>query len=132
MALQMRLIPLLPPGGILNAAQVFTALHNGVRDQSAESVRFMSTYPPKPGKSRYRRTGTLRRSWSFTVKSGNRRVEGSVNSNSGIAPYNEDVQGENQRPLFETLGWRNVKDLEKKVGREFVGRLERIVKRAAP
>ncbi len=123
----MKLIPTIPKDGILSPEKLFVGLSNGVRDMAVESVRFMSTYPPKRGASRYRRTGTLRNSWSFSIKSGGKRIEGSVNSNSGIAPYNEEVQGENQDALFSMIGWKNVNDLQKKVDREFQGRLGRII-----
>lgn len=126
MTLQMRLIPISPPGGIVDSRRLFTALHSGIRDESAEGVRFMSVYPAKTSR-RYRRTGTLRRSWSFDVKSGQRRIEGRVGSNAGIAPYNEDVQGVNQDALFAAIGWRNVNDLERKVNRDLPGRFERII-----
>ena len=130
MALQAQMLPILPKAGLLNQKQLFVALHDAVRDQAAEGRTFMSTYPQKRGSSSYRRTGTLRNSWSFKVKSGSKRIEGTVGSNSGIAPYNEEVQGEKQDPLFAMLGWRNVEDLEKKTNREFPSAVERIIGRA--
>ena len=93
----------------------------------AEGVRFMSVYPPPPVRSRYIRRGKLRQSWSFQVVTGNQRIEGRVGSNSNVAPYNRDVQGEKQKPLFERIGWRNVKDLMKMMAEGFSEKVQKAV-----
>ncbi len=72
----------------------------------------MSTYPPQPAWTHYRRTGTLMRSWSFVRA---RRIGGALvakaGSNANVAPYNEQVQGARQQPLFARIGWRKVWDV---------------------
>ena len=71
--------------------------------------RVAQTYPPQrnPGHSR---TGTLRRSWSSGTMRSTGRIVGEVGSNSGMAPYNRKVQGENAERAFwaEGYGWPGV------------------------
>jgi len=124
---QFQFIPVTPPKGLGDIPKLFAILNNAVRDQVAEGVRFMSTYPAKPGGSSYRRTGTLRRSWSFAMKTGGGRIEGTIKSNQNVAPYNEDVQGEDQQALFKRIGWKNIKDLDKKIDKEFSKRVDDMV-----
>ncbi len=126
----MRMIPILPDRSFRqDTAKAFAAVNNAVRDTVADGVRLISDYPAQ-GRSRYRRTGTLRRSWGFSMKSGGRRIEGTVQSNSRIAPYNRDVQGENQKPLFERRGWRNVTDLIGFMGDLLPSRVQRALNEA--
>jgi len=126
-----RLIPIMPAQLFsADTTKAFAAMNNAVRDTVADGQRFISDYPSKPGRSRYRRTGTLRRSWTFNMKSGGRRIEGAVNSNSRIAPYNRDVQGENQRPVFDKIGWRTVVDLAKVMADDLPGKVQRALGRA--
>lgn len=124
--LQIQMIPIVPKGRLGNPAKLFALMHRGITDQAAEGVRFMSFYPPK---QKTDRTGTLRRSWSFRVVSGNRRIEGIIGSNPNIAPYNERVQGENQEEPWASIGWRNIKDLIKLIERSFPKRMQDLVGR---
>ena len=127
--LQIKMIPIVSEKPFGNIPRMFSLLHNAVRDQAAEGVRFMSVYPTKSG-SNYKRTGTLRKSWSFVIKTGGRLIEGIIGSNSNIAPYNEEVQGVNQDEIFATLGWRNVNDLGKVIDKEFPKRIQEMIGRA--
>ena len=102
-------------GDFGDSAKTFVLLANAVRDEAAEGERFMTQYPPEAPGGHYRRTGTLRKSWSSNVKTGGSKIEGEVGSAGNIAPYNEDVQGENKESLFKQIGWRNVEDLQSKV-----------------
>lgn len=128
--MQISMIPIGDSKGFGDTVKAFALLANVVRDECAEGVRFMSWYPPKSHSSHYVRTGTLRRSWSSNVKSGGSRIEGEVGSSSNIAPYNEDVQGENQDNIFERLGWRDVGDLESKINKSFPNRAQDQINKA--
>lgn len=126
-----RIIPIMPGVSFSSETnKAFAAISNVVRDTTADGVMFMTNYPAKRSGSRYIRTGTLRRSWNFSMKSGGGRIEGSVQSNSNVAPYNRDVQGENQRPLFERIGWHNVKELIALMGDDFPKRVQKALDKA--
>ncbi len=124
--LQTKMLPVGKDVELFNERQLFVALHDALRDEVADGVRFMSRYPAKPGRSTYRRTGTLRRSWFFKISSGMRRITGLVGSNANVAPYNVRVQGDDQLPHFERIGWRDTKTLSRVLGRSFTRRIERI------
>ncbi len=97
----------------------------------AEGNRFIAKYPPQRlRKSGYKRTNTLKRSWSFKVRNEGRRIIGTVGSNSNIAPYNRFVQGKRQRRLFRGAGWRNVNTLEARMTRQLISGVDTIMERA--
>ena len=125
--MQMQMIPIGKDIKLGDVPKLFVTLNDAVRDEVAEGVRFMSEYPPSPAGSTYRRTGTLRRSWSFEVKSGGGRIEGSVGSNSNVAPYNMTVQGDEQGSVFINIGWRDTKTLGKIMEKDFPGRCQSLV-----
>lgn len=127
--LQVKMIPIGIEKPFGDLPKMFVLLNNGVRDQAAEGVRFMSTYPPIRDSS-YRRTGTLRRSWSFSMRTGGGRIEGEIGSNSNIAPYNREVQGKEQTDLFWGKGWHNVTQLETMIDKDFPKRVQSLIGRA--
>jgi len=127
---QVKVIPITPTESLVNTPKLFVLLTAAVRDQVAEGVRLMSIYPPQLGRSKYRRTGTLRRSWSFGVTTGGGRIEGLVRSASNIAPYNREVQGEEQLLFFGRRGWANIKELDKQINRDFPKRMQDMINRA--
>lgn len=120
-------IQMVPIGdfGFKDTAKLMVILNDAVRDETAEGVRYMSVYPTKPPGSSYVRTGTLRRSWSSKVSSGSGSIEGTVGSQGSIAPYNEDVQGETQMPLFQRIGWRTTEDLRKQFDSKFADNVQK-------
>jgi|TARA_Y100000310_G_scaffold15622_1_gene15666 hypothetical protein len=124
---RLQLIPVTPKKPLGNIPKLVELLTNGVRDQAAEGVRLMSTYPPQPAKSRYRRTGTLRRSWNFALKTGGGIIQAIIQSNRRVAPYNEAVQGQDQAPLFEQIGWKTIKDLDKQIQKDFPKRMQDMI-----
>lgn len=104
-----------PIGGdkpLFDVEKMLSQLERDFTDLTSEGVRKMATYPVQRAGSRYRRTGTLGRSWSATptTRSGD-KIEAVIGSNSNIAPYNRDVEGDDQLPLFQALGWQNTNDL---------------------
>ncbi len=124
---EIRLIPIVPDKLFGDAPKVMAILHSAIRDQVAEGVRFMTWYPPQPPNSTYRRTTRLMASWSYSISSGSHRIEGRILSNSGIAPYNKDVQGVEQDYVFTRIGWRNVPELIEKIDDEFPERVQRLI-----
>ncbi len=105
----------------IDAVDIVRDLQRLMRNTVAEGNRFIAKYPPQRlRKSGYKRTGTLKRSWSFRVRNEGRRIVGTVGSNSNIAPYNRFVQGKRQRRLFRGAGWRNVNTLEARMVRSLI------------
>ena len=102
------------PGPLPSRSVIMAHLAGALRDVAAEGVRQMAEYPQAPPGQVYVRTGTLKRSWSFDKPrvEGN-RITSEIGSNASIAPYNEQVQGERQKPFFRARNWRNIEDLQK-------------------
>lgn len=99
---------------------------------TADGQRFIAKYPAQTlRKSGYRRTGTLKRSWSSKVTSTKTKISGVVGSNDNIAPYNKFVQGSPQSRLFAATAWRNIDDLRKEMENDFSKRIEDINERFA-
>ena len=119
------MIPIGHPEQIFkDAAKLFVVIEGAVRDEVAEGVRYMSTYPPKPAGSKYIRKGKLKDSWHFKVATGGGRIEGAVASQSNTAPYNEEVQGVGQEQIFRQIGWRNVDGLQKEFDTKFADKVQ--------
>ena len=97
---------------------------------TARGQRFIARYPAQRlTKSGYRRTGTLKRSWSSEVNVSSRRITGIVGSNSNIAPYNKFVQGlpQNVDKIFPQAGWKGVDDLAKVMENEVEKQIDAIL-----
>lgn len=83
------------------------AMRGGHNDATALLLRELKTYPPQRSGATYKRTGTLRRSWSRTIEGDGLEMRAIVGSNSNQAPYNRAVQDEErQRPAFRGR-WTN-------------------------
>lgn len=109
---RIRIIPIRPVGAQVNINGVRREIAGALRQVVAKGQRFIATYPPQRlTATGYRRTGTLRRSWSSRTDVTFGSISGTVGSNANIAPYNVFVQGSPQRPIFRTAGWRGVDDL---------------------
>ena len=116
---------------LINPPRLIVGLTNAVRDTVVEGRTYAAYYPPQRlTKTRYKRTGTLGRSWSFGVRVRPGQIEGDVGSNANIAPYNRRVQGARgqQDPMFRRAGWRNVDDLIKFVRPHFLKRVRLAVR----
>lgn len=124
--------PILPKGALIDRAQLTQALTAAVRDTQAEGVRLMATYPPQASNSRYKRTGTLKRSWSAppVVASGD-TITGEIGSNGGMAPYNEQVEGQAQDAAFAARGWPAVPALVALVEKQLPLRAQAEINRVA-
>ena len=128
MVTQLRIIPITSEGrGRLDVMKLTRDLKAAMVSTTANGQRFIARYPSQRlTKSGYRRTGTLKRSWSSSVKVSSRQIVGTVGSNSNIAPYNKFVQG---RPkdvvkIFPQAGWKGVDDLSKVLENELDKRVE--------
>ncbi len=104
--------PITFTASVVDAPRIIAALAQAVADTQAEGVRLMATYPPQQAGSRYKRTGTLKRSWSAEpVTISGDSISGVIGSNGGIAPYNIAVEGYDQDPFFAARNWPNVRNL---------------------
>ncbi len=110
--------------------ELVTGLGSIMTDVGAEGKRFISKYPPQTlTKTGYRRTGTLKRSWSFRVSKARAKLSVIVGSNSNIAPYNRPVQGRRQVRIFKRAGWRNLTLLQKKMETKFAKDADALIRR---
>ena len=93
------------PNARIDTRRLQIQVRDLMRDTVANGNRFIARYPAqKLRKTRYRRTNTLKRSWSFRVRQGGRDITGEVGSNSNIAPYNKYVQGRRPVRIFRQAG----------------------------
>ena len=127
-----------PTGAQVDAAGFAQDVTRMMRRAVIEGQRHIAKYPPQRlRKSGYRRTGTLKRSWSKRVTSAGTTLEGIVGSNSNIAPYNVEVQGtrrgtgRRQRRIFRRAGWRGVDELAEMMEDTVEKGLQQIVDRLA-
>lgn len=90
----------------------------------------LASYPPQKAGSRYRRTGTLGRSWSHKVIPQPDKIVGIVGSQGQIAPYNVLVQGAQQTALMKARGWKTPKDVIEKEWPKFRANIRKAVKGA--
>ncbi len=103
-----------------------------VRAVAANGQRWIATYPPQTlTATGYRRTGTLKRSWSHTVVRGPDSIAGIVGSNPNIAPYNRVVQGSPQAKIMQTAGWRGVDGLQNTMQNDLDRRVRASVRKFA-
>jgi hypothetical protein len=111
--------------------KIFQALYDAVRDTTSEGHRFIAEYPEPQvlNKTHYKRTGTLKKSWSSLTRASAQQIEGMVGSNGFMAPYNKDVQGPDQDPMFFRAGWHGVPELKIMMNAELSKRIEWNLKR---
>lgn len=127
-----RAVPIKPKGARINTASLTLDLQNAMRDVTSDGQRLAARYPPQTlRKSGYRRTGTLKRSWSSRVRTRTGSIVGEVGSNSNIAPYNRFVQGRKgqQARIFRRTRWTTVDDLEKVMQDDLNERVEEILRK---
>lgn len=89
----------------------------------------LSTYPPRPSQSTYRRTGTLGRRWTKDVQRNGETLVGSVGNNTAYAIY---VQSEQyQVAVHRATGWitdeQARSDKERAIMYEFDREIARII-----
>lgn len=96
-----RLMLLRAPG------RIDRALRAAMEDSTVLLLREQQTYPPQRTGSTYKRTNTLRRSWSRRIRQEGSELVGEVGSNSNIAPYNRYVQDQTQQATIHRGRWTN-------------------------
>ncbi len=132
MATTIRVVPIIPSDRAkVDTKALFAGLVQAVNNTNAQGKRFIAKYPPQRlTATGYRRTGTLKRSWSAKTDVSPSRIVGLVGSNGNIAPYNITVQGskkaKQQRELFGDAGWQGIDELVELMDDEFVDRTERV------
>lgn len=127
-----RAVPIKPKGARINTTALAMDLTNAMRDVTSDGQTLAARYPPQTlRKSGYRRTGTLKRSWSSRVRTRTGSIEGTVGSNSNMAPYNRFVQGRKgqQARIFRRTRWTTVDDLEKVMQDDLNERVEEILRK---
>ena len=131
MVTQLRIIPITSEGqGRLDVMKLTRDLKAAMVATTANGQRFIAKYPSQRlTKSNYRRTNTLKRSWSSSVSVSSRQIIGIVGSNSNIAPYNKFVQGSPKDvvKMFPQAGWKGVDDLSKVLENELDKRVDTIL-----
>ena len=93
---------------LLRAPQrIDRALRAGMEDSTVLLLREQQTYPPQRTGSTYRRTNTLRRSWSRRIRQEGSGIVGEVGSSGNTAPYNRYVQDQTQQANIHRGRWTN-------------------------
>lgn len=88
-------------------AQINRATRRAMTDATVWLLRQMRTYPPARRASAYKRTGTLRRSWSRRIEGSGVGTVGIVGSNGYMAPYNRRVQDAELQARVHQGRWTN-------------------------
>lgn len=117
------------PKPLMDPRKIQAELVKVMEDTVQDGITFMREYPPQTlTKTGYVRTGTLMRSWSKDVKVSTDRIEGTIGSNGGMAPYNLYVEGPEQTHMMASAGWQNVEMLVKLVETKLKARLDKVFK----
>jgi hypothetical protein len=127
-----RAVPIRPRGARIDTTLLNKNIADAMRDVTADGQTLAARYPAQTlRKSGYRRTGTLKRSWSSKVRTRPGSIEGTVGSNSNIAPYNRFVQGRRreQARIFRRTRWTTVDVLEKTMQDDLEERVEEILRK---
>lgn len=83
------------------------AMRGAMNDATALLLRDLQTYPSQRTGSTYKRTGTLRRSWSREIQGDGFALRGIVGSNENMAPYNRVVQDADMQAEIHRGRWTN-------------------------
>ncbi len=124
----MKLDPIVPKQPPWQIRQLTKALTAEMDTFVLDGWRWASEYQP-PASELYRRTNTLKRSWSRKVYWKGGVLYGEVRSSGKIAPYNRYVRGEEQARRMKARGWKKTSEwLEGEWPKE-QKRFERIMRR---
>ena len=83
------------------------ALRAAMEDSTVLLLREQQTYPPQRTGSTYKRTNTLRRSWSRRIYRDGSGIVGEVGSSGNTAPYNRYVQDQAMQATVHRGRWTN-------------------------
>lgn len=84
-----------------------TAMRAAMTDATVLLLRDLRTYPPQRVGSAYKRTDTLKGSWSRDVQGSGTELVGRIASNGESAPYNIYVQDADQQARVHRGLWTN-------------------------
>jgi len=123
---------IIPRRPVANTNKMLSELKRAMENTVADGLQYIQDYPPQPSTFRYRRTGTLGRSWSrkpVTVSSSS--ISSVVGSSPGVAPYNKQVQNaDQQKPIFKRVGWRTDEELKDRMQARLQREADEAVRRA--
>ena len=88
-------------------ARIDRALRAGITDATVYLANQLRTYPPQRPGSAYKRTNTLKGSWSRRIEGTGADITGHVESNGNAAPYNRLVQDRTQQAAVHRGRWTN-------------------------
>lgn len=88
-------------------AQIDRAMRGAMTDATVLLLGEMKTYPPQRAGSAYKRTNTLKGSWSRRITGRGVEISGVVGSNANIAPYNRRVQDATMQARVHRGRWTN-------------------------
>ena len=88
-------------------SRIDRALRAGMEDSTVLLLREQQTYPPQRTGSTYKRTNTLRRSWSRRIRQEGSGIVGEVGSSGNTAPYNRYVQDQTMQATVHRGRWTN-------------------------
>lgn len=106
---------------------------NEMRLFANEALKKLRKYPPRPSKSRYKRTFKLRKGWKKEVSLGNNvgvLIFNEVTDKYGIS-YSGYVQGRRftgdprQLKRFKAQGWTSLTDVNQDIWPKYAGRIAR-------
>ena len=94
---------------LLSAApdRVDRAMRAGMTDATVYVLRQMRIYPPQRVGSAYKRTNTLKGSWTRRLVGTGAELTGYVTSNGNVAPYNRLVQDRTRQARVHRGRWTN-------------------------
>ncbi len=87
-------------------AQIDRALRAAMTDATVYLLNQMRTYPPQRPGSAYKRTNTLKGSWSRRIEGRGLDTVGHVESNGNAAPYNRLVQDRTRQATVHRGRWQ--------------------------
>ncbi len=88
------------------------AMTSAMHDATSYLLRQMRVYPSPPAGSKYRRTGTLARSWHVPPFQGSGlSLVGRVASSGTTAPYNRWVQDRARQAYMHVGRWQTAQDV---------------------
>ncbi len=90
---------------------VGVALRGAVEDGTTYVLYKIRRYPPQRPGSSYRRTNTLKRSWSRRIEGRGLEIRGIVASNGAMAPYNRTVQSRPHQARVHRGRWHTAQSV---------------------
>lgn len=103
--------------------QIERATRLAMGDALRHLLRQMKMYPPQRRGSTYKRTNTLKDSWSSRIDGRGAALTGIVGSNSNTAPYNRLVQDATRQAGVHRGRWTNTVQAVSERSRDDINRM---------